>query len=149
MTPELLLDAIYTFLLSVLQEYKMTSSHQTLVTPRVYKWDTPPKQSDDGEYPFVVVRILSGKDTEDASTVRVKMLFGAYAEDSQGSSDTSNLMEHIRQALFKKRTLDDRFRVEYPYEWQIFEEQPDPYWVGESISTWNIQGVEEEVKFDD
>ncbi|MBG9799529.1 hypothetical protein [Brevibacillus laterosporus] len=150
MTPVLLLDAIVRRLEQVVKEYTLETNAGTIKTPQICKGYLPPKKKPDEQepdFPYIIVRLLNGSDTNDMSSVTVRMLFGTYAHDNEGFVDTLNIMERVRQSLNKHRLLEDKFRLEYPYEWTLYEEQPKPEWIGESISRWVIDQPYEEVDF--
>jgi len=60
-----------------------------------------------------------------------------------------NLIEHIRQALFRKRIIGKKYRIEYPFKWEQPEEQTYPYWMAEMTTTWTVPRPIEEVYYDE
>ncbi|MDP5277145.1 hypothetical protein [Chengkuizengella axinellae] len=146
MTPALLIQSLCKFLEGVVENYTLESNIKTLKTPQIVDGFLPPKKGNqpEAEFPYIIVRLVEGEDEKEESTTTIKMLFGTYSEDVQGFHDVLNLMEKVRQALLKKRTIDNKFRMELPYKWEVPEEQPHPEWFGMSISKWIIPKVLEE-----
>ncbi|MGG1638226.1 hypothetical protein [Paenibacillus sp. NRS-1760] len=141
-TPILLSGAIKRFIEGVLAE---NVSQQ----PQVFEFVLPQKTHQNmnaEDYPFVIVRVINGEDQEDQHKVTVNLIFGTKSEQEAGFQDVLNLMERVRVAFRKRRTLDNQFRVELPYKWTLFEDQPYPEWIGQAITTWTLPTISEEVE---
>lgn len=149
MTPLMLQDALCDFLKGVVGSYLLDTNRQTTKAPQVVPSYLPLKgTTDTADFPFVIVRMSSEEDTGDRAKVTVKIIVGVYAEDiAQGSGDLMNILERIRQALFKKRVIDKRFRIEYPFSWQVPDEQPYPEWLAVITTNWTVPRPIEEVDY--
>lgn len=146
MTPIDLMKSLKRFLEQVIQHYSLETNVKTIKEPQVIEMFLPPKKYNEiPDYPFIIIRIIDGEDTETDATVKVKLLFGTYSEDRDGYADVLNMMERVRQELLKQRILDKKYRMELPYTWKVFEEQPYPEWIGEATTTWVVSRVQEEV----
>lgn len=97
------------------------------------------------EFPFIIIRPLEGEVT-DSNRTQIRLLFGTESQDDDGFMDVLNLMERVRIALLKKRVIDHRYRLETPYKWKFYEEQPSPEWIGEATTQWTLPMVLEEVE---
>lgn len=141
-----LLDELNEFLRFIVYSYQLQTQGGILKPPQTVTGFLPPKgETDEPDYPFVISRLLSGEDNDEQGNVTVKILVGTYAEDAQGFRDSLNLVEHIRQNLFKKRIIAKKFRIEYPFKWEQPEEQPYPYWMAEMTTVWTVPRPIEEV----
>ena len=149
MTPLLLQDAICDFLKGVVGSYLLETNKQSQKAPQVVPSYLPLKGTAEVEdFPFVVVRLSSEEDTQERAKVMVKIIVGVYAEDIvQGSGDLMNLLERIRQALFKTRVIAKKFRIEYPFNWEVPDEQPYPEWVAVITTNWTVPRPIEEVDY--
>ena len=93
-------------------------------------------------FPCVIVKFDEGIDKEenapDATRINVRILIGAYdpSPDEQGYRDVMNTMETIRQALLIDRYLEHRYRLEMPFKWYLFEDQPWPVFFGQIETVW-------------
>jgi hypothetical protein len=96
------------------------------------------------EFPCIIVRALEGSD-EDSSQPTIKLFFGVETQEEDGFLHLVNLMERVRIALLRKGILDNRYRLERPYKWKVYEEQADPVFIGEATTTWTMATVLEEV----
>jgi hypothetical protein len=47
-----------------------------------------------------------------------------------------NIMETIRQELLTTRYLERRYRLEMPFKWYLFEDQPWPVFFGQIETIW-------------
>lgn len=140
-TPNLLLHAIRDFLVGELAG--------DFTEPPVYLYDLPHKtkgnQSVD-EPPYIVIRATSGSDDAEASMVKVALVFGV--KDSElGIATLSNLMERVRIALLRTRLLGKQFTLQEPYQWEIFDEQPQPIYEGIATTTWMLPTIRQEVPY--
>lgn len=147
MTPLMLQDALAKFLESVVSSYRLSTNKEITKAPQVVKNFLPLKgTSEEPDFPFVIVRMASEEDTGELASVTVKLIVGVLSEDvQQGSGDLLNLIERIRQALFKTRVIDKRFRIEYPFEWEAPDEQPYPEWMAVITTHWTVPRPIEEV----
>ncbi|MDU5945827.1 MAG: hypothetical protein E6Z15_01970 [Paenibacillus macerans] len=143
-TPILLSGAIKRFIEGVLADYvsEQVQVHEGyLPTKTAENIHTP-------DYPYVIVRLHTGDAQDSGHTVSVLLYFGTKSEDDEGFKDVLNVMEHVRIALLKQRVIENQFRMELPYTWELFEGQPQPEWVGMAKTKWTLPAVLEEVHFD-
>ena len=93
-------------------------------------------------FPCTIVKFDEGTDKEenapDATRISVRILIGAYdpSPDEQGYRDVMNIMETIRQELLISRYLDRKYRLEMPFKWYLFEDQPWPVFFGQMETVW-------------
>ncbi|WP_052087647.1 hypothetical protein [Paenibacillus wynnii] len=141
-TPILLLRAIKEFI-------QQTVEGDVQMSPSIHVGYLPQRNKDnlqDSEFPFILVRPGVGEDQQDNSKVTIKLIFGAKAEDDEGFMDLLNTMEQIRIALLRKRIINNRFKLELPYKWEFFDEQPYPEWYGIATTVWTLPSIQEEVE---
>lgn len=95
--------------------------------------------------PYVIVRPVQVKDEESGhSGVSMQILVFTYNQDTEnGHLELYNMMERIRQALLKKRTIGDMFRLSMPVISKIPEEQPYPNWWGYLLVDYGIAQPQE------
>lgn len=98
--------------------------------PKLVNGWLPPKRTDDEpEFPFVIVRPKTGKINNDGFLrVQVRVAVGTYSEEFDGHEYAMIAFQRIVQALNEQPTLDDRYTLEYPLTWELFDEQPYPFW---------------------
>lgn len=151
MHPVLLIDELRDYMKTVVSEFVLSTGHNHKKAPQVLDWGLPLKKSTtEPDYPFVVVRLLGGKDADEESIAAVRIYVGTTSEDMTGYEDAVNIIIRIRNALLEKRTLAGKYRLQLPLEWDIPEEQKYPQWIGLIDTTWIIaQPVEiaEEVDY--
>lgn len=105
----------------------------------------PPKRSKGqkrGDFPFVIVRAMGGNDAaQDDSVVQVRMVIGVWNESEDGYRDWMAVKERIRIDLLGQQVLDGRFRLQYPFKWDLPEDQPVPQWLGTLDVGWTVPGI--------
>lgn len=114
--------------------------------PQVVDGYLPPKRSQKNEqgedipdYPYIIVRPTAGQTNEQRMTMaNVTILIGCYSEDFDGYKYCLLVLAVIRKALMEKPTIDKRFRLELPFEWNQPEEQPWPEWQLEITTRWSL-----------
>lgn len=151
MTPVLLMRSLKTSLEGVVENVELTSPKGVLTKPQVFLEQLPQKSasSQEEDFPFIIVRAAGGEDADgNKSTMKINLIIGTYSKDDDGFIDVLNLFEGIRQALLKKRIVGKSFRMELPFVWRLFDEQPWPGWIGEINTLWTIPQVQEEVNFE-
>jgi hypothetical protein len=96
----------------------------------------------EANFPCIVVKFDEGTDKEenvaDATRIAVRILVGAYDEspDCQGYRDVMNIMETVRQVLLSTRYLERKYKLEMPFKWYLFEDQPWPVFFGQIETVW-------------
>jgi hypothetical protein len=96
----------------------------------------------EANFPCIVVKFDEGTDKEenaaDATRIAVRILVGVYDEspDCQGYRDVMNIMETIRQDFLTTRYLERKYRLEMPFKWYLFEDQPWPVFFGQIETAW-------------
>ncbi|OPA76743.1 hypothetical protein BVG16_16360 [Paenibacillus selenitireducens] len=163
MSAVLLLDAVSRFVRKTVEEYSAAQGKNGVYKhPKVFEWYLPfknPKIPEDTDFPYVVARIVNGKDAvnqrNDAEcTVDIALSFGVYSEATDeegfkqpdGGYDLLNLMEHVRITLLNENIIDKKYEIQRPYVWEIPEEQPYPLWVGLAQTQWKFQSIEPQIK---
>ncbi|WGV57791.1 hypothetical protein QIH01_20180 [Brevibacillus brevis] len=149
MTPVLLMRSLQTFLEQVVANVELTSPKSASARPQVFLEALPQRKADSQEedYPFIIVRAAGGEDQADGSTFSITLLVGTHSKSDDGFIDVLNIIEDVRQALLKKRVVGQSFRMELPFKWKLYDEQPYPGWIGEMNTLWTIPQVKEEVLF--
>lgn len=154
----LLLKTLSGFLKESLSRYGAAQGEdKEFRPPQVLDWDLPYKnpKSERTDYPCVIPRVSKGQDGANQgsrgkeSIVHVTIFFGVYSEPievdgakhNSGGYDLINLMDHVRFALLQLGMLDDRYMLRGPLEWEIPEEQPEPYWIGKMHTTWSTPTI--------
>ncbi|OBZ09104.1 hypothetical protein A8L34_22500 [Bacillus sp. FJAT-27264] len=116
--------------------------------PAVHLGALPSKTSsnrDDPVFPLIIVRPMDGESDNDSAKVQVKLLFGTQSEDDSGFIDVLNLMERVRILLMRQRVINRQFRIESNWKWTFMEDQPEPQWICQAITTWTLPQIRQEV----
>lgn len=162
MTAVLLLKALVKFLQESVNEYAAAQAADgEFKAPLVFDWDLPfkdPRKPEKIDFPYICARIRKGVDPDadpmDSifSTVEIDLYFGVYHPGSDkdgfihadGGNDLLNLMEHIRQALLMKGIIENKYKIERPYQWEIPQDQPLLFWIGQASTVWSIQSINDQ-----
>lgn len=108
--------------------------------PVVVNGFLPPKRSpDEAENPFVIVRPKDGalSDTE-YNKVKARIIIGTFSEEYDGHEFCFIVYERIVRALSEKPTLAGRYVLEYPLTWELFDDQPYPFWQLVGTTQWIV-----------
>ena len=86
---------------------------------------------------------------DEQSAAKVEIGFSIIDGDtSEGWRSLFNLMEHVRQALLKKRTVANKHRLILPIKFKVADEQPFPQWQGLMTVSYTLgKPVEEEINY--
>ncbi|MEF3312616.1 hypothetical protein PV433_27370 [Paenibacillus sp. GYB004] len=153
MTPYLLQDALVAEIKALFADTVFKNSLNELGELNVYPQFLPAKQSEDDaeHFPYAIVRVLSGgtEDEQEASTCKVLIFFGLYDDDPnyQGYKDILNMLRRLETHLYRKRIIDNRYRIEYPFDWSVYDEDAYPYYFGGAETTWTLPAVRQEEVF--
>lgn len=152
MTSIELMNNLAEYLQKVVDDYS-TDQKKGLIPIKVYAGWPPVRMTAAEKESFIYSLALSWEDKSDDtfSMAKVEIGFSIYDDDKEkGCYSLYNLMEHVRQALLKKRTLNGRNRLELPLKSVISDEQAFPQWQGAITATYTIgQPTEEEIEYGD
>lgn len=100
-------------------------------------------------YVYVLALEWTDKADHTFSQAKIEIGFSIYDDDTEhGVLSLYNLMEHVRQALLKKRTLNGRNRLELPLKGELCDVQTFPQWQGRIEAMYTIgQPIEEEMEW--
>lgn len=113
--------------------------------PTVINGYLPPKRSKPGsEFPFVIVRPSKGITGDDGYTrCTVKILIGCFSEEFDGYEYAMQVLARIRAGLMQNKRLAERFTLETPFSWELYDEQPYPQWELELMTEWILPTPQE------
>lgn len=116
--------------------------------PNVYLMNTPTKEGETQQIPYIILKYLTGKDEEEeTSQVAVRIIIAVYEEDAEaGAIGLLNVISNIRYNLMKDRQLAKRFNLILPMENIIYPDDTRPYYLGEIMTNWTIPPVRRELK---
>lgn len=158
MTPIILLDDLQKFIeentADILLEVKVRTGVATEKerAAKVYKLGLPEKDDNTQQIPYILLKVLTGEDGKEdrqpkASKVRVRMLIVTYSQDGErGQLALLNLILRIRERLQKQHIIGERFCLQYPFEYIIYQDTTPPYYLGEIMTIWSIPTIEREVR---
>lgn len=116
-----------------------TKDENVFKAPTVYDGYLPPKKNarrgeedtEQDDYPFVIVRFLYEKDNlKDKNVMKFRLLIGTYSKDDrQGWRDTLDVMNHMKFALKEVGSVGPGL-LTGEIEAALFEEQMKPLWRG-------------------
>ena len=116
-----------------------TKDENVFKAPTVYDGYLPPKKNarrgeedtEQDDYPFVIVRFLYEKDNlKDKNVMKFRLLIGTYSKDDrQGWRDTLDVMNHMKFALKEVVSVGPGL-LTGEIETALFEEQMKPLWRG-------------------
>lgn len=151
-TPYFLQEALVNEIEALFAGFKTENASGKLAPLNVYPQSLPEKQDEDDSayFPYVVVRIMDGGlDNEDgAANCRIVFVTGIYDSNPnyQGNKTILNILQKIQTHLFSKRIVAGKFKIEYPYNWQIYDEEDlHPYYFGGAETNWTLPAVQQEV----
>lgn len=144
MIEDLLIDDLVAYLETAFKENLLLSEEGDYKPPQIVNGWLPHKRSSgpkDRDFPFIIVRPKSGATTDHAnSQVTIQLLLGTYSEEYDGYQHNMQLLARLRLALFglPSLTLNNRYRIEYPLKWELFDDQPWPEWAMKVETNWTV-----------
>jgi hypothetical protein len=152
-----LTKALRVFLEKVVCNFRLQTKAGELEPPKIVNGFLPPKGTNEkDDFPFVIVRPVSGSADRDLEQIKISILIGGYSEeyDEDGHSVNGfeyclNVISRIKQEIFKLPglTLAGKYQVNFPFSWSLDEEQPWPYWFAEVETNWTFRSPENEDQF--
>lgn len=147
MIPSLLQDYLVEDMKNLFDGFLLKNVENKQVPINIYSQYLPAKksQNDTNHFPYIVIKLLDGdgKDEESNDTCRISFIIGIYDDDTnyKGYKDLINVIEKIRQHLFSIRIFDNKYSIEYPYNWIIHDDDTYPYFFGAIETHWTVPKV--------
>ncbi len=139
------MEHLAAYVREVVKDYSTVQKAGTLPI-EVYAGPPPVRAGNGEQKSFIYCAVMDFEDKEDGeSTAKVEIGFSIYDKDEKdGWRSVYNLVEHVRQALLKKRTLGKRNALLLPLKGEIIFVQPFPQWQARLTATYTIGHIEEE-----
>ena len=135
------------FIEDAIKDFRMPTKSGIARAPIVINGYLPPKRSGvEDEFPFVLVRPDKGSTDRDKTEVEISLIVGCYSEEFDGHEFCFNVMTRIRHALTSLYcgTLANKYQLQYPIEWENFDDQPWPQWQLDIKTKWAFRASEVE-----
>lgn len=145
MTELMLLDSLKKELSNLVKEYDLNTKNNTKTAPSVYEGYLPIKNKDTKEesgYPFIILRLIECEDNTE-SIAKIKIIIGTYDEsvESDGWKDVLNIYNKVKIFLIENPIIEKKFMFKEKIKFNLPEEQPYPYFIGEMITEWQMPKV--------
>lgn len=143
-------DAVADEIKIALNGYKLINANNELANIHVYTQYLPVKKTknDTEHFPYVLVCFDESEITDEDSknTVLLYFLIGIQDDNpnKQGFRDVLCIANKIYQHLFRKRTIQERYRMQVPFKIKLQEEDTHPYYIGGIETRWELPAMEEE-----
>lgn len=149
MTQVELMENVAVFLDEIVKEYETKQSDGVLVPIKVYPGYLPVKTDARESESCLYALVTECEDNDDQSEAKLEIGFSICDSDpAEGWRSLFNLMEHVRQALLKKRTIANKHRLILPIKSKVADEQPFPQWQGLMTVSYTLgKPVEEDINY--
>lgn len=144
MIENLLIEDLVKYLKKTFNDNLLPSEQGDLIMPNIVDGWLPHKRNNcqsDRDFPFIIVRPKDGSTTDQSnSQAKIVFLIGAYSEEYDGYKHVMQILARLRTALFglPSLTLNNKYRLEYPLKWVLFDDQPWPEWALKVESNWTV-----------
>ncbi len=158
MTPIMLMQALQEFIKKETADLKMqarvkrNSGERAERPPGVYIGELPEPEGTEKLAPYVLVKFLTGKHErnpgEDENKCMARIICVAYSEDPQERYiQVLNLLSRIEFRLLEETVIDHRFSLQSPVEMIVYEDDTEPYKIGEMVTTWELPVIGRKIEY--
>lgn len=110
--------------------------------PAVFVGNLPDKESEKKVAPYILLKLLTGKDDNEESICRVRVICVTFSEDKQENYiQCLNLVTKIKTKLAEDVVVDKRFSCQKPIEFIIYDDDLEVYQIGEIMTIWEMPQV--------
>lgn len=115
--------------------------------PAVFVGNLPDKESEKKAVPYILLKLLTGKDDSEESICRVRVICVTFSEDKQENYiQCLNLVTRVKTKLLEDVVIDSRFSCQKPLEFIIYDDDLEVYQIGEIMTVWEMQQTERDVR---
>ena len=139
MVENLLTKALREKVEEAVKDYRLPVKNGVPRAPNVLNGELPPKRSNvNDDFPFVVVRAVSGSVNENSTEFTIDIIIGCYTEEYDGHEYCLNVASRIRNALttMKDARLEDKYILQFPINWDNLPAHPYPQWQITMTTKW-------------
>lgn len=134
MTNSILEKALKEFISEVTKDFTLPvpGKKQEDRTLRVLSGFLPPESTED-EIPAVAVRVLKVKDNPEERDFIVRIYAVIYDKDTgRGYDNLVLILQRIIDKINETQIIGDYFAITGNSEYEVYEEQPYPFWMGDA-----------------
>lgn len=103
------------------------------------------KKKESSEFPYLIVRLADGTDSDphDPNSTKILFIAGVYDRHNnhQGYRDAILIIQTIYESLKRDPVVDKRFELTYPINWAYHDEDTEPYFFAGLETNWEIPKV--------
>ena len=115
--------------------------------PAVFVGNLPDKETEKKAVPYILLKLLTGKDDSEESICRVRVICVTFSEDKQENYiQCLNLVTKIKTKLLEDVVIDSRFTCQKPLEFIIYDDDLEVYQIGEIMTVWEMQQTQRDVR---
>lgn len=115
--------------------------------PAVFVGNLPDKESEKKAAPYILLKLLTGKDDNEESICRVRIICVTFSEDKQENYiQCLNLVTRIKTKLLEDVVIDNHFSCQKPVEFIIYDDDLEVYQIGEIMTIWEMQKVKRDIR---
>lgn len=121
----LVVEELAIYLTKALENFKLQTKNNTK-SPKVFKYFLPTKRKvAEDDFPLIIIRPVAGEDGENQTkSITVKIICGVYSDEDDGIYDLSSMIEKTRLNLLENYDISNKFKLEKPIKWEIYDDQP-------------------------
>lgn len=114
--------------------------------PKVFIGNLPDKKAERKAAPYILLKLLTGKDDNEESICRVRIICVTFSEDKQENYiQCLNLVTKIKTKLLEDVVIENRFSCQKPVEFIIYDGDLEVYQIGEIMTIWEMPKVKRDV----
>lgn len=96
---------------------------------KVFSGFIPPNTAED-EIPAIAIRFNKGDDASETRYLYFDLYFAIFNKETEGYKELTNLIERVINRISEEKYIGDYFVFEDIAEFEIEDEQPYPFWIG-------------------
>lgn len=96
---------------------------------KVFSGFIPPNTAED-EIPAIAIRFNKGDDAPETRYLYFDLYFAIFNKETEGYKELTNLIERVINRISEEKYIGDYFVFEDIAEFEIEDEQPYPFWIG-------------------
>ncbi len=115
--------------------------------PKVFIGNLPDKELEKKAAPYILLKLLTKKTSDEESVCRVRIICVTFSEDKQENYiQCLNLLTRIETKLLEDVVIDNRYSCQKPIESILYDDDLEVYQIGEMMTIWEMQKAERNVR---
>lgn len=117
--------------------------------PNVFIGALPDKVAERREVPYILLKLLTTKDTDEESEAYIRVVIVTYAQDKlENYMQCISILSRLRLRLLEDGLIGNKYECKKPLETLLYEDDLEVYQIGELMAIFSLPRISRKIEFE-